>query len=212
MSQTSELLKTLIRTEPIQRRSSERIDRLLDTAAAIVAERGIEGLTTTDVAARSGSSVGVVYRYFPNIRSLLRALAARNLMRYTQSIEQALPEGGVEWIAAIDVTIDQYVRMMRAEPGFRAIRFGDLVDQRLLEPDVRHGSMLSQVFMSMLSEKYGFERTDRLVFSLEVAVEIADALLVRAFQQEPDGDTRFIDRTRELAHAELAWVTQSLAA
>jgi AcrR family transcriptional regulator len=62
-----------IRTAPIQQRSSERITLLLDTAASLIDENGIDKLTTSDVAARSRSSVGVVYRYFPNIQSLLRA-------------------------------------------------------------------------------------------------------------------------------------------
>ena len=75
-----------VRTEPVQQRSTERITSLLDAAAHLIDQNGIDGLTTSDVATRSGSSVGVVYRYFPNIQSLLRALAMRNLERLTARI------------------------------------------------------------------------------------------------------------------------------
>src|SRR6187431_3310269 len=71
-----------VRAEPVQQRSAERITALLDAAADLIDEHGIDGLTTSDVATRSASSVGVVYRYFPNIQSLLRALAVRNMDRF----------------------------------------------------------------------------------------------------------------------------------
>ena len=74
--------------------------------------------------------------------------------------------------------------MMRKEPGFRAIRFGDIIDDRLLEPDVNSGGMLAQLFMSLLTDHYGFTRSDDLMFRLEVAVEVSDALLKRAFQHD----------------------------
>ncbi|MBR22507.1 MAG: hypothetical protein CMF57_08735 [Leifsonia sp.] len=60
--------KVVMRTEPIQRRSSERIELLLDAAAALIDDHGIDGVTTSAVAKRSASSVGVVYRYFRTSR------------------------------------------------------------------------------------------------------------------------------------------------
>ena len=206
MSETTDLLKKIIRTEPIQQRSSARITLLLDAAAEIISEHGIEGLTTSDVATRSKSSVGVVYRYFPNIRSLLRALAARNMERFMERLEQTIPTDATKWVDGLDSAIDCYVGMMRTEPGFRAIRFGDIIDDRLLEPDVHSGGMLAQLFMSMLTEHYGIARSDELMFHMEIAVEVSDGLLKRAFQLDPAGDERFIKRSRELVRAELALV------
>ena len=73
--------KIVMRTEPVQQRSAERITLLLDAAATLIDDSGIDGVTTSAVAKRSSSSVGVVYRYFPNIQALLRSLAARNMER-----------------------------------------------------------------------------------------------------------------------------------
>ena len=42
--------KVVMRTEPIQRRSSERIELLLDAAAALIDDHGIDGVTTSAVA------------------------------------------------------------------------------------------------------------------------------------------------------------------
>src|ERR1700709_2796390 len=99
----------MVRTEPVQQRSAQRVAHLLDTAASLIDEFGIDALTTSDVAARSDSSVGVVYRYFPNIQSLLRALAARNLARFTESIYDALGVDSVEWRQTVDIAIDTFI-------------------------------------------------------------------------------------------------------
>jgi AcrR family transcriptional regulator len=205
MSETTELLKKLIRTEPIQQRSSARITLLLDAAATIISEHGIEGLTTSDVATRSESSVGVVYRYFPNIRSLLRALAARNLERYVARLEAQPPAESA--LDGVDNAIGVIVDMMRTEPGFRAIRFGDVIDERLLEPEMDNSGMIAELFETFLVDRHKVSRSAELTFRLQVAVEIADALIKRAFEVDARGNARFIDRARELVRAEVSQVT-----
>src|ERR1700761_1291447 len=90
-------LQARVRTEPVQQRSAQRVAHLLDAAAAFIDEQGIDALTTSDVAARSNSSVGVVYRYFPNVQSLLRALAARNLARFTEAVYDSLDPELIDW-------------------------------------------------------------------------------------------------------------------
>ncbi|MDI2097708.1 TetR family transcriptional regulator [Ruicaihuangia caeni] len=203
MTQTQDLLRRIIRTAPVQQRSSERIELLLDAAAAIIAETGVDGLTTSLVAARAHSSVGVVYRYFPNIGSLLQALTVRNIERYVGRLASALRPGLEGWAPALDATLDIFVDMMRNEPGFRWLRLGDLVPERLLDTDGASGGMLAQLYLSMLSEHFEVQATPEAVFKIEVAVEIADGLMRRAFAYDAHGDERFIERTRELMHAEL---------
>ncbi len=187
-----------VRTEPVQQRSSERITALLDAAAELIDRNGIDGLTTSDVAARSGSSVGVVYRYFPNIQSLLRALAARNMDRFTASLEAMMADQPAEWMTALNQAIDLYAELSRSEPGFRALRFGDVIDERFLHPNHSNNSVLVIAFNDLLTKRYGLEPTEELAFDLEVLVEMGDAILHRAFLYEPRGDDRFIDKLREI--------------
>src|SRR5690606_28170896 len=87
-----------MRTTPVQQRGADRITQLLDAAAELIDDQGIDGLTTTAVAARSGSSVGVVYRYFPNIQALLRGLAARNHQEYGKRALEAVESAPENWI------------------------------------------------------------------------------------------------------------------
>lgn len=185
-----------VRTEPVQQRSADRITSLLDAAAELIDRNGIDGLTTSDVAARSESSVGVVYRYFPNIQSLLRALATRNMEKFRQAVYTAMPEGSTDWMAGLDQAIDAYAELSRSEPGFRALRFGDIIDERFLQPEHSNNSLLAEMFQNLLVKRFHVEDSDELTLDLEVLVEIIDALLHRAFLYEARGDERFIQKLR----------------
>jgi len=198
MNDTTDFVPSTVRTEPVQQRSAERITSLLDAAADLIDQNGIDGLTTSDVATRSGSSVGVVYRYFPNIQSLLRALASRNMERFTNDIFGALSEQPEGWMDAMNAAIDGYVHLLRTEPGFRALGFGDVIDKRFIQPDQSNNSVLSKQFMDLFTRKYGLVPSAELSLDLEIIVEIADALLHRAFLYERQGDERFIEKLRTI--------------
>lgn len=187
-----------IRTEPVQQRSAERITSLLDAAAELIDQHGIDGLTTSDVALRSGSSVGVVYRYFPNIQSLLRALAARNMGKFTDTVFGDVAERPERWLDAMNVAIDAYVGLCRTEPGFRALGFGDVIDQRFIQPDISNNGVLAREFTELFVTRYHLVPSDDLTIDLEIAVEIADALMHRAFLYDREGDERFITKLRTL--------------
>jgi AcrR family transcriptional regulator len=47
-----------------------RVTAILEAAAAIIAEKGYEGATMAEIAARSGAKIGSLYRFFPNKESI----------------------------------------------------------------------------------------------------------------------------------------------
>jgi len=187
---------TSVRTEPVQQRSNERITLLLDTAATLIDEKGIDGLTTSDVAARSRSSVGVVYRYFPNIQSLLRALAARNMQRFLEASFSRLAEEPSEWMGELDTVLDVYADLSRTEPGFRALHFGGVIDERFISGQVDANRELADRFVEFVSGRYNLPATEEFTVDLDVAIEVAAALLQRAFRNDREGDERYIEKTR----------------
>lgn len=187
-----------LRTVPVQQRSSERMQRLLDAAAGIIASEGIDAVTTTSVAYRSGSSVGVIYRYFPNIDSLLRALAHRNLQRYLARVEEGSDHTpNIPW-SSWDSTLDSFVEMARNEPSFRQLGFGDIIHDRFLENDVSNNTVIAKAFAGMVSETHNVPVTDDMLFHIEVGVWMGSSLLRRAFHGDPLGDERFIEEARKV--------------
>jgi len=187
---------TSVRTEPVQQRSNERITLLLDTAATLIDEKGIDGLTTSDVAARSRSSVGVVYRYFPNIQSLLRALAARNMQRFLEASFARLEDEPSEWMGELDTVLNVYADLSRTEPGFRALHFGGVIDERFISGQVDANRELADRFVEFVSHRYSLPATEEFSVDLDVAIEVAAALLQRAFRNDREGDERYIEKAR----------------
>jgi len=77
------------RKQPVQARSAATVDAILEACIQVLLRVGKEKLTTTLVAQRAGVSVGTLYQYFPNKRSLLQAVLRAHLTRVTEAFEAA---------------------------------------------------------------------------------------------------------------------------
>jgi AcrR family transcriptional regulator len=63
---------------PVQRRSREKLERILAAAERLLEERVFEGVSMADLAREAGVSVGLVYTRFQNKEALLPALLQRH--------------------------------------------------------------------------------------------------------------------------------------
>jgi len=187
------------RATPVQRRGLARVDSLLDAAAEIVEASGVVAMTTSAIAERSGSSVGVVYRYFPNADAVLVALAARNRERFMARLAEAYAQDRpAEWTGFAMMCVDVYAELGRTIPGFRIVRFGDVVVMRFANHESSNNGDLARQLDDLLVESYGFAPTEELLFATELAMECADAVTRRAFLRAPGGDERFIRAAKKL--------------
>ena len=57
-------------------------DATLDTAAALVAERGLRSVTMSEIAANTGIGRATLYKYFPNVEAILLAWHEREISRH----------------------------------------------------------------------------------------------------------------------------------
>ncbi|GED87909.1 TetR/AcrR family transcriptional regulator [Streptomyces sp. 6-11-2] len=214
---------TPLRRAPVQRRSAERLTRILDACADLLDEVGYDALTTRAVAERAGVPIGSVYRFFGNKRAMADALAQRNLDRYTERVaewlkkaekaEKAKKEGteGTEgkagsggWRAAMDAVLDEYLAMKRTAPGFSLVDFGNQipVGARYAEPNHRVADRLTDLLSGYLRRP----PDDDLRRTFLIAVETADTLVQLAFRVDAQGDERIIEEMRRMLRAYLARV------
>jgi AcrR family transcriptional regulator len=73
-----------MRKAPRQVRAQRTVGFILDAAAYILAEHGLDGFTTNRVAERAGVNIASLYQYFPNKAAILAALQARHVARPDQ--------------------------------------------------------------------------------------------------------------------------------
>ncbi|MDC0768866.1 TetR/AcrR family transcriptional regulator [Streptomyces sp. HD] len=193
-----------LRRAPVQRRSAERLTRILDACADLLDEVGYDDLSTRAVAQRAGVPIGSVYRFFGNKRQMADALAQRNLERYTARVTERLKgagDGG--WRSAMDVVLDEYLAMKRTAPGFSLVDFGNQIPVgNRGEPNHRVADRLTELLSGYLDR----EPDDDLRRTFLISVETADTLVHLAFRMAPEGDERIIEEARELLRAYLARV------
>lgn len=199
-----------LRRAPIQRRSAERLGRILDACAELLDETGYEDLSTRAVAERAGVPIGSVYRFFSNKRAMAEALAHRNLDEYAARVTERLAESGTGggWREAMDVVVDEYLAMKRGAPGFALVEFGMPVPVTALPDQPNH--LVADRLRELLGERLGLaesgEAGERVRVAFLLAVETADALVRLAFRVDPDGDPVIVAETKELLRAYLAGV------
>ncbi|AJZ85030.2 TetR family transcriptional regulator [Streptomyces sp. AgN23] len=220
-----------LRRQPVQRRSAERLGRILDACAELLDEISYEELSTRAVAERANVPIGSVYRFFSNKRAMAEALAHRNLDEYAARITRRLaasesgpdhgpdsgPNGGGGWREAMDVVVDEYLAMKRGAPGFALIEFGNPVPATAQPQQPNH--LVADRLRMLLADRLatgapagagdaaGDEAAEeRLRVAFLLAVEAADALLRLAFRVDPEGDPAIVAETKELLRAYLARV------
>lgn len=195
---------TSLRRAPVQRRSAERLTRILDACADLLDEVGYDALSTRAVAQRASVPIGSVYRFFGNKRQMADALAQRNLERYSARVTQRLQQAGEggDWRMAMDAVLDEYLEMKRTAPGFSLVDFGNQipVGSRHAEPNHRVADRLTELLSGYLDREP--DEDLRRVFL--IAVETADTLVHLAFRVAPQGDERIIGEAREMLRAYLA--------
>jgi AcrR family transcriptional regulator len=96
---------------PQQARSQETLDRILDAAEALAAEKGFADAPVTEIVRRAGSSVGAFYARFPDKQALLHALYDRFLEQATATADDALDPARWEG-ARIPELVGEVVRFL----------------------------------------------------------------------------------------------------
>lgn len=77
------------RKTPLQARATVTVEAISEATIQVLLSHGGDRLTTTRVADRAGVSVGTLYQYYPNKRSLLYAVMEEHLNRVAAAVESA---------------------------------------------------------------------------------------------------------------------------
>lgn len=111
----------------------QRVAALMEAAAAVIQERGLEAATMAEIAARADARIGSLYRFFPNKDAVAQAL----MEHYATVLEAGYADiqaqaGGLAPEALADMLIDLLVRFY---PQTRAVTA--LLDSRADWSDIR---------------------------------------------------------------------------
>lgn len=111
------------RRRPRQSRGQKRVELLLDSAAAVIAEVGLEGATAEAIALRARTAKGSLYQFFPNRDAVLAALALRYADEMRAIHERAFPMDphGMALDRLIDRIVKPLAEFHDRNPAFRRV-------------------------------------------------------------------------------------------
>jgi len=109
------------RSVPRQERSQQTYDLVLRVAGELLAEVGMDSISTNMICARAGVTPPALYRYFDDKHAVLEALGRRLMSRQNDVLEQWIARyepGGIMMLRAhiIDLLRDT-ARVTASEPG-----------------------------------------------------------------------------------------------
>jgi AcrR family transcriptional regulator len=137
---------------PTQRRSIERVERILGCATALIAERGSDQMKMSEVADMAEISIGSLYQYFPDKSAIIYALAERLSAASRVCIEAALLKvRDLEGLRdAFSGLVDQYYAIFLSEPVMRDIWSATQADKRLREIELAESRACGKLLADML--------------------------------------------------------------
>ncbi|MFE3202521.1 TetR/AcrR family transcriptional regulator [Embleya sp. NPDC059237] len=181
------------RRRPVQKRSVERFERLLDACAELLDEVGYVALTTKEVAGRAEVPIGTLYQFFSDKEGLIGALAARNLDAFLERVSTRLEhERPADVSGIVEVTVDEFVTMRRTITGFGVVDFGAVGRDHTLDPALDNNTAVARRLRELTATLTGIRDDTDLEFVLRVALECADSVLKLAFLTDSQGDPRLI--------------------
>ena len=96
-------------TEPKTRRGRESRDRIIECAATLIGDRGVEHVGLDDVLTAAGVGKGQLYYYFANRDALVEAAVARRCGQVQEALARLF--GGLDTLGELERALDVYVKI-----------------------------------------------------------------------------------------------------
>jgi AcrR family transcriptional regulator len=195
------------RREPVQQRSRRTVTRILDAAAAIIDESGVDAATTRAIADRAEVSYPSLYRFFADREGILDRLVERHLAELDALAQTA--EQTWEITSAADLVtreLDLHVGYYREHPSVVRLWMGGRTSTTVTRHvRARMRTLAERLRASLIAA--GFIPADTDLRAVLLSVELGDRVLDLAFREPGELDEEIIDLGRA---ALIAYVEQVL--
>ncbi|MFD8640043.1 TetR/AcrR family transcriptional regulator [Streptomyces zaomyceticus] len=186
----------------VQRRGVERRRAILDSAEALLAERGYEAATLKAIGERAGIPVASVYHYFSDRHQVDAELLQGHMAALDVLIGAELDATGPQTLSdTADAVINPSLAYFRRHPGCTALWFKGR-SEPLVDMVRAFDKAQAERLWHLLVER-GLIPADVPLLAMELAFEIGNRLFDVAFRRSPDGDDATVDESRRVVTAYL---------
>jgi AcrR family transcriptional regulator len=180
------------RRSPVQMRSQQTVQRVLDAASSLLQRVSLEDVTTTRIAEEADLSIGALYRFFPDKQSIIDAIAVRHVERFKSEVEPKLMRLVLGEVAGLkkfdpavvlDAVVDEYIVYLDAHPDFRTISFGRHISPATKEHEASPHVGLPSLLKKFIVRRLGMTDSAELDLRLRVVSEAGERLIAYAYEQ-----------------------------
>jgi AcrR family transcriptional regulator len=171
-----------------QRRGQESRERIVGAALSLIARHGPRSreVSVRAIAIGAGVSTGALYHHFPDLESIMTAVAERYMDEMMTAIGAATAER--EWADFhdfIDARVTAYMEFFAARPGLREFWFDDRASDGVMDVHRRYRELIS-VTMQQAFARFTGVTADPVTF--QISTVVSGALYELAFRRDPKGD------------------------
>jgi len=172
---------------PVQRRSRARVEQILQASSELLAEGGVDALTTGSLAEHTGIPVATIYRYFDNRNAIIAAYVDHELEAIEESVTNALLTlDRVTFRSMAEAIALAHLRHHQAHPEGVPVWFGGRLNAAVVD---RVRALVERLAASLLLLVEGSGMTVGVPdFVAELVVRLADRMFEFVFM---------VDRTAE---------------
>ncbi len=195
----------VLRRMPSQRRSRERVERILQAASDIIADRGSDGLKMSEVAALAEISIGSLYQYFPDKSAIIRTLAERTNAECRHCIEEGLAGAAnlEELCQAFARLFDEYYEIFLAEPVIRDIRSGAQADKALRDIELEDSRINGRLLADAVKRVSPETDAETLATTAFLIMHMGEATMRLAISLPRAEGDQVVEAYKRMALAEL---------
>jgi AcrR family transcriptional regulator len=181
------------RRVPRQERSRRLVEGLLDAAERIVVERGVEALTTRDIAEAADAPVASLYQYFSDKEDVLLALALRDMGEMDAQVAGDLAELEVLSVSSlVRATMMAFVSVYRRRPAFVEIYLRGRTNQAVHRFGREHNLRVAENLRTYAVDA-GLAAETLSIKVAQLAVEVGDRVFQLAYAEDVDGDAELVE-------------------
>ena len=181
------------RRVPTQERSRRRVAEVLDTAAKLVVEDGVEALSTREIARAAGVPIATLYQYFADKEAVLIALAQRDMDEMDAEVAEAVAGLESPTIAAVvRATMEAFVRVYHRRRSFVEIYLRGRTNVAVHRFGSEHNERIA-VSLRDYALDAGLIGPELTVQRARLAVEVGDRIFQLAFEHDDEGDPGLVE-------------------
>ncbi|ACK73177.1 transcriptional regulator, TetR family [Gloeothece citriformis PCC 7424] len=190
-----------MRRKPLQNRSKERVEQILNTAEQILIKGGYKETTTRAIASECGISVGSLYQFFPDKEAIILGLAERYNQQITELFQKLHQQktSSLPLNEYVELVIDTFKQFFTDNPGYVAMfnQIQELIPQLLKQDADLNAQLVEELANFLQQRKPELEAINVKVIAF-VVVEIVGTLLWVSYEQEPSFREQLISQTKFL--------------